>query len=57
MKIYVIATETVDDIIEGKKYELIDIESMGAYIIDESGEKTYYNHSSYVLDQQKAPTK
>ena len=45
-KRFAIATETTDGIIKGKKYELIESESMGHYIIDESGEETYYNHSS-----------
>lgn len=43
---FAIATETTDDIIKGRKYELIESESMGHYIIDESGEETYYHHSS-----------
>ena len=46
-KRYVIAKETTDDIIKGKKYELIEMEAMGAYIIDESGEETYYHHTSF----------
>ena len=43
---FTIATETTDDIVKGRKYELIESESMGHYIIDESGEETYYHHSS-----------
>jgi hypothetical protein len=43
---FAIATETTDDIVKGRKYELIESESMGHYIIDESGEETYYHHSS-----------
>ena len=42
---FAIATETTDDIVKGRKYELIESESMGYYIIDESGEETYYHHS------------
>lgn len=45
---FVIANETTDDIVKGRKYELIETESMGYYIIDDSGEETYYHHS--VLD-------
>jgi len=45
-KLFAIATETTDEIIKGRKYEIIEIENMGYYIIDESGEKTYYHHSS-----------
>jgi hypothetical protein len=45
-KRFAIATETTDGIIKGKKYQLIESESMGYYIIDESGEETYYHHSS-----------
>ena len=45
---FVIANITISDIVKGKKYELIEKESMGYYIIDDTGEETYYNHS--VLD-------
>lgn len=49
VKEFIIAKETTDGIISGNKYELVEIASMGAYIIDESGESTYYTHSSYDL--------
>jgi hypothetical protein len=45
-KRFVIATETTDNIVKGRKYELIESESMGHYIIDESGEETYYYYLS-----------
>ena len=45
-KRFAIAAETTDNIVKGKKYELIEAESMGYYIIDESGEETYYHRSS-----------
>ena len=45
---FVIANETISDIVKGKKYELIETESMGYYIIDDTGEETYYHNS--VLD-------
>jgi len=45
-KRFVIATETVDDIVKGRKYELIEIEDMNHYIIDESGEVTCYYYKS-----------
>ena len=44
-KRFAVATETTDDIVKGRKYELVESESMGHYIIDESGEETYYHHS------------
>ena len=45
---FVIANITISDIVKGRKYELIETESMGYYIIDDTGEEHYYNHS--VLD-------
>ena len=44
---FVIALETTDEIIKGKKYELISIDEDGLfyYIIDESNEETAYYHS------------
>ena len=45
---FVIANETISDIVKGRKYELIETESTGYYIIDDTGEETYYHHS--VLD-------
>ena len=45
-KRFAIATETTDYIVKGRKYELIESESMGHYIIDERGEETYYYHLS-----------
>ena len=53
MKYFVIATETTDDIIIDRKYELIESESTGYYIIDESGEETYYHHSSLSVADDK----
>lgn len=50
-KEFIVAKETIDDIIKGEKYELVEIAPMGAYIIDESGESTYYSHSSYELSK------
>ena len=44
-KRFAIATKTTDDIIKGRNYELIESEGMGYYIIDESGEETYYHYS------------
>jgi len=46
-KRYIIANKTTDDIIEGKQYELIEVESIGAYIIDETGKETYYHKSDF----------
>ena len=45
-KKFVIATETVDGIVKGRKYELIESEDMDHYIIDESGEVTCYYYKS-----------
>ena len=59
-KRFVIATETINcyvpGIIKDKKYELIESEDMGYYIIDESGEVTYYYYKSLsvVTDTDKA---
>jgi hypothetical protein len=41
---FAVATETTDQIVKGKEYRLIESSSMGHYIIDESGEETYYNY-------------
>ena len=46
VKHFAIATETTDDIVKGRKYELVESESIGYYIIDESGEEAYYHRSS-----------
>lgn len=46
---YGIATETTDDIIKGRKYEIISSEDLGYYIIDESGEETYYHYSCLTI--------
>lgn len=46
-KSYVIALKTVNNIVEGKKYELIETIYMGAYIIDESCEKQYYKYGDF----------
>ena len=45
---FLVANITISDIVKGRKYELIETESMGYYIIDDTGEEHYYNHS--VLD-------
>ena len=45
-KSFATATETTDSIVKGSKYEIVDEEQMGYYIIDESGESTYYHHSA-----------
>lgn len=44
---FVLALETTDNIIKGKKYPLIDIDDseLYYYIIDESGKETSYWHS------------
>ena len=44
---FVIALETTDDIIKGKKYELKSVDEDGLFyhIIDESNEETAYYHS------------
>lgn len=39
----VIATETTKNIVKGKKYELIEQEYKGCFIIDETGEESYYS--------------
>ena len=45
-KPFATATETTDNIVKGRKYEIVDEELMGYYIIDESGDSTYYHHSA-----------
>jgi len=40
------ATETTDNIVKGRKYEIVDEEQMGYYIIDETGEEVYYHHAA-----------
>jgi len=42
-KPFVIATETTKNIVKGKKYELIEQEYKGCFIIDETGEESYYS--------------
>ena len=46
-KQFVLANETIGDIIEGFSYELILAEDFGCYIIDGSGEKKHYYYSSF----------
>ena len=41
------ATESADFIVKGRIYVVREQESNGYYIIDESGEETYYHHSCF----------
>lgn len=45
-KSFVLALETTDFITKGKKYELVESEGMGHYIIDETGEESFYHCTS-----------
>jgi len=41
----VIALVTVDFIIKDKIYVMTEVESIGSYLIDETGEENYYSNS------------
>lgn len=45
-KRFAIAVKNTDYIVKGRKYEIVESESLGHYIIDERGEEAYYHHSS-----------
>ena len=46
-KPFVTATETTGNILKGKNYALVEEESMGYYIIDETSDEAYYNYRCF----------